>query len=118
MSVAIPAFNHADYIEACLASVCSQTYPEIEIVLVDDGSIDDTLFRAKVFLDQHASRFRRIEAYSRPNRGVSATSNECVSACRGEWVHLLGSDDTLAPNKLMREWLAIQEWNSPELALV
>ena len=118
MSVAIPAYNHADYIEACLASVCAQTYPELEIVLVDDGSTDDTLSRAKRFLDRHVSRFRRIEVYSRPNRGVSATSNECISACRGEWVHLLGSDDTLLPDKVMREWRAIQEWGEPELALV
>ena len=118
MSVAIPAYNHADYIEACLASVCAQTYPELEIVLVDDGSTDDTLSRAKAFLDRHASRFRRIEVYSRPNRGVSATSNECISACRGEWVHLLGSDDTLLPDKVMREWRAIQNWGDPELALV
>ncbi len=118
MSVAIPAYNHVDYIEACLASVCAQTYPELEIVLVDDGSTDDTLSRAKAFLDRHASRFRRIEAYSRPNSGVSATSNECISACRGEWVHLLGSDDTLLPDKIMREWQAIREWDDPELALV
>ncbi len=118
MSVAIPAYNHADYIEACLASVCAQTYPELEIVLVDDGSTDDTLSRAKAFLDRHASRFRRIEVYSRPNRGVSATSNECISASRGEWVHLLGSDDTLLPDKVMREWRAIQEWGDPQLALV
>ena len=43
VSVAIPAYNHAVFIEACLASVCAQSYPELELVLIDDGSQDDTL---------------------------------------------------------------------------
>ncbi len=118
MSVAIPAYNHENFIEACLASVCAQTYPELEIVLVDDGSTDHTLKRAKEFLDRNGSRFRRIEISSRANRGVSATSNECISACRAEWVHLLGSDDALLPDKIMSQWRAIQKWGNRELALV
>ena len=118
VSIAIPAYNHAAYIEACLASVCAQTYPELELVLIDDGSQDDTLEVARRFLEPHRARFRRIVLERQENQGVSAASNAVIAACRGEWVHLLGSDDVLYPNKVARIQQAIAEWNCPDLALV
>lgn len=118
VSVAIPAYNHAAYIEACLASVVAQTYPELELVLIDDGSTDGTLEVARCFLEAHKDRFRRIVLERQENQGVSATSNACIEACRGEWVHLLGSDDVLYPQKVARIQQAIEEWQCPDLALV
>ncbi|KAF0099577.1 MAG: glycosyl transferase [bacterium] len=118
VSVAIPAYNHAKYIEACLASVCAQTYPELELVLIDDGSTDDTFEIARRFMEIHGERYRRVVLDRRENRGVSANSNACVEACSGEWVHLLGSDDLLYPNKVARIQQAITDWNEADLALV
>lgn len=118
VSIAIPAYRHAKYIETCLASVCAQTYPELELVLIDDGSPDDTFAVATRFVDAHRDRFRRIVLERRENRGVSANSNACIEACSGEWVHLLGSDDRLYPEKVARIQAAIAEWNLPDLALV
>lgn len=118
MSVAIPAYNHAAYIEACLASVCAQTYPHLELVLIDDGSSDDTLERARRFLAEHPDRFRRVVLQRQENQGVSAASNACIQACQAEWVHLLGSDDLLHPEKITRVQQAIERWRCPELALV
>ncbi|MBI2307249.1 MAG: glycosyltransferase [Rhodocyclales bacterium] len=118
VSIAIPAYRHAKYIETCLASVCAQTYPELELVLIDDGSPDDTFEVASRFLDAHRDRFRRIVLERRENRGVSANSNACIEACSGEWVHLLGSDDRLYPEKVARIQAAIAEWSVPDLALV
>lgn len=118
VSVAIPAYNHAAYIEACLASVCAQSYAELELVLIDDGSQDDTLEVARRFLEPRRARFRRIVLERQENQGVSATSNAVIAACRGEWVHLLGSDDVLYPEKVARIQQAIAEWNCAELALV
>ncbi len=118
VSVAIPAYNHAAYIEACLASVCAQTYPELELVLIDDGSTDGTLDIAWRFLEPHRERFRRIVLERQENQGVSATSNAVIAACRGEWVHLLGSDDVLYPHKVERIQQAIAEWDCADLALV
>lgn len=119
VSIAIPAYRHARYIEACLESICAQTYPELELVLIDDASPDNTFELAQRFLESRAGRFRRIVLERHAgNCGVSATSNDCIAACRGEWVHLLGSDDILYPDKVARIQAAIDEWNCPELALV
>lgn len=118
MSVAIPAYNHARYITTCLESITAQTYPTLEIVLVDDGSQDDTFLLAKQFLESHQERFSRLVLYSRKNRGVSVTSNECIDQCRGEWVHLIGSDDRLYPDKIMRQWQAWQSWHESAPALI
>lgn len=118
VSIAIPACNHAAFIEACLASVCAQTYPELELVLIDDGSTDDTFEVARRFLDTHQERFRRVVLERQENQGVSATSNAVIAACRSEWVHLLGSDDILYPRKIERIQQAIAEWNCADLALV
>ena len=118
VSVAIPAYNHAAFIEACLASVCAQSYPELELVLIDDGSQDDTLEVARRFLDPRRERFRRIVLERQENQGVSAASNAVIAACQGEWVHLLGSDDVLYPEKIARIQQAIADWDCPDLALV
>jgi alpha-1,3-rhamnosyltransferase len=118
VSVAIPAYNHAAYIEACLASVCAQTYPELELVLIDDGSQDGTLDVARRFLEPRRDRFRRVVLERQENQGVSAASNAVIAACQGEWVHLLGSDDVLHPDKIERIQQAIADWNCADLALV
>lgn len=118
VSVAIPAYNHAAFIEACLASVCAQTYPELELVLIDDGSTDATFEIAEKFLASRRDRFRRVVLLRQQNQGVCATSNAVIAAAQGEWAHLLGSDDMLYPQAVERTQQAIKEWNCPELALV
>ncbi len=118
VSVAIPAYNHARYVEACLSSICAQTYPELELVLVDDGSSDDTFGIAQDFIARNRGRFRHVLLKTQENQGVSATSNSCISLCSGEWVHLIGSDDVMYPEKIMSQQQAIQMWGVPQIALV
>jgi alpha-1,3-rhamnosyltransferase len=117
-SVAVPSYNHGRFIRDCLLSVAAQTYPHLELVVIDDGSSDDTAEVIRSFIAEHEKRFARVVFRSRPNRGVSATSNECLQLCRGEWVHLLGSDDLLTPDKVAVQWQMLQEWDVPELGLV
>ncbi|MCP5195761.1 MAG: glycosyltransferase [Gammaproteobacteria bacterium] len=118
VSVAVPAYNHAPFVMACLKSVWAQTYPRLELVIVDDGSTDHTLAVVEQFAADHAWRFERLTVLRQPNRGVSSASNRAIAACRGEWVHLLGSDDLLYPNKIQIQQQAIADWNEPHLALV
>ena len=118
VSVAIPAYNHAAFIAACLESVCAQTYPELELIVIDDGSTDKTFEVAERFLASRRERFRRVVLLRQPNQGVCATSNAVIAAAQGEWVHLLGSDDVLYPQKVACIQQAIEAWNCPDLALV
>lgn len=117
-SVAVPAYNHARYIGACLESIRDQTYPELELVVVDDGSTDGTGDAVQRFVREHGNRFRRVEFIRQENRGVGAASNRAIAACRGEWVHLLGSDDRLYPHKIEAQWRAIRDWGDERLALI
>ncbi|BBP00862.1 glycosyltransferase family 2 protein [Sulfuriferula nivalis] len=118
VSVAIPAYNHARYIEQCLQSVVDQTYPNIELVIIDDGSTDNTADKISAFLNRHQNRFANIIFESQNNKGVSATSNKAIALCNGEWVHLLGSDDLIHPDKIAHQQDAIKAWADPNLALV
>lgn len=118
ISVAVPAYNHGRFIRDCLTSVRNQTYENLELVVIDDGSQDDTAQEVERFLRDHEARFSRTVFRSRPNRGVSATSNECIRLCRGEWVHLLGSDDLLREDKVAVQWRMFREWGDPDLALI
>ena len=97
VSVAIPSYNHADYIDAAIESVLHQTYPAIELVVIDDGSSDDSAQRIRAALRRspYPSRFR-----ARENRGAAATINEAVALSSGEFVNVLNSDDRFAPSRL------------------
>lgn len=118
VSVAIPAYNHAPFIAQTLHSVACQSYPNLELVVVDDGSTDGTATVVERFTKERAGRFPRIEFIRQANRGVSAASNRAIAACRGEWVHLLGSDDLIYPDKVLVMQRMIEQWADPRLALV
>lgn len=118
VSVAIPAYNHAPFLQQCLDSVRAQTYPHLELVVVDDGSTDATLALAQQFAAQYGSRFAQLTIITQENQGVSAASNRAIAACSGEWVHLLGSDDVLYPEKIAYQQQALLAWHEPRLALL
>jgi len=95
-SVAIVTFNHARYLPDALESALAQTLPGVEVVVVDDGSTDDT----PAVLAKYAGRVRVVR---QPNRGPSAARNAGVAASRGEYVAFLDADDVLAPTKLAEQ---------------
>lgn len=96
VSVVVPTYNYARFLGRALDSVLSQTAPPSEIIVVDDGSTDDT---AKV-LDAYA---KYITALRLPNRGVSSARNAGISIASGGFVALLDSDDVWLPTKLERQ---------------
>lgn len=118
ISVVIPAYNHENYIEEALMSVYNQTYQNIELVIINDGSTDETQDRIDSFLEKNSGRFSNVISFSQPNLGVSATLNKAVSVCTSEWIYLLASDDLFLPEKIEIQQKAINDWNNPELALV
>jgi glycosyltransferase involved in cell wall biosynthesis len=108
----MPAYNAAPYIEAALDSALHQTVADLEIVVVDDGSIDDTAARAERFV----VRDSRVRVIRQANRGASAARNSAIRAARGRYFALLDSDDVWHPDFLQAQ-VAILESRS-DIAIV
>lgn len=89
VSVVVPAYNAAEYIDRCLDSVRCQTHSNLEIIVVDDGSADDTLDRIR----KHASEDSRITVLTQENRYAGVARNEGFSHASGEYVAFLDADD-------------------------
>ncbi len=96
VSVIMPAFNVGPYIGAAIASVLAQTFQDWELLIVNDGSTDDTLEAAQAW----AGAEPRIRIYDRENRGVSAARNTAFEHATGEFIALLDSDDLWQPRFL------------------
>ena len=94
VSVIVPAYNAEKYIEACLDSICEQTYPVLEILVVDDGSKDLTASIIRSRAEQDA----RIIPYYNENHGVSYSRNFGLEHCTGEYVTFVDADDLVAPD--------------------
>ena len=97
VTVVLPAYNHARFVREAIASVAAQTYPHLELVVIDDGSVDDTTDAVRAALQGLAIPARFI---TRENRGAAATLNEGVTLARGEYVSFLNSDDWYAPDRI------------------
>ncbi|NNE04390.1 MAG: glycosyltransferase family 2 protein [Xanthomonadales bacterium] len=97
MSVIVPLFNHAEYIGNGLQSIADDPYPRIELIIIDDGSCDNSFDVASQWLDQHAKRFERTSIRQQENAGIPATFNRLVKQSTGEFIFPLASDDMVAP---------------------
>jgi len=106
VDVIIPAFNAAKYLPAALESVFSQTFDDWQILLVDDGSTDNTAEVVAPFLDRFGSRIRFIK---QNNRGVSAARNTAIQASTAEFLALLDADDLWLPCRLSESLKALAE---------
>ena len=92
VSIIIPVYNTKLYLKGCIDSALNQTYPNIEIITVNDGSTDNSL----EILKDYQSRYPdKIQIFSQKNKGLAATRNVGINAAKGEWIKLLDSDDML-----------------------
>jgi glycosyltransferase involved in cell wall biosynthesis len=100
VSVCVPTYNGAAFLADTLASIAAQTFDDYEVLIVDDGSTDDTLRIAEA----HASAHDRVRVIRNPQRrGSSArNANECLTHARGQWIKFLFQDDLMAPTCLER----------------
>ncbi|MGC4071985.1 MAG: glycosyltransferase [Nibricoccus sp.] len=99
ISVVIPVYNAATYLESAIASVQAQTFSDFEIVVVDDGSKDNS----KALLDALAARDPRIRVISRPNTGIVGALNDSLAAARGEFVARMDADDLCLPARFEKQ---------------
>lgn len=94
ISVIVPAFNVETAIIRTLDSILAQTYPEIEVIVVDDGSVDET----GSVIDNYALQHKRVTAIHTENQGVTAARLTGVSQASGEWIGFVDGDDEIEPD--------------------
>ena len=102
VTILVPVYNAAPFLRQCVGSLTGQTYSDLQIVLIDDGSTDDSIS----IMQELARADKRIEIYSQPNCGVAATRNRLLEKVRGDFVLFVDSDDWIELDtieSLMRE---------------
>jgi glycosyltransferase involved in cell wall biosynthesis len=97
VSILIPAFNAHEWIAATIMSALGQTWPRKEIVVVDDGSTDDTVLIAQRFASS------QLVVLKQANLGAAAARNKAFDYCQGDYIQWLDADDILAPNKIAKQ---------------
>ena len=111
ISVVIPCYNVARFIDRCLASVTEQTWPSLEIICVNNRSTDDTLKK----LVEWQKRFPAIVLLDEPSPGASVARNTGLRLAQGEYIQFLDADDYLLPGKLAHQVTLLEKESFPDL---
>lgn len=93
ISIIVPVYNTSDYLEKCINSIINQTYKNIEIIIIDDGSTDNSADIIKRFIDID----ERVVCYYQPNRGVATARNKGIELSKGDYILFIDSDDYVEP---------------------
>ena len=96
ISVVVPVYNSAIYLDKCIQSILKQSYPNWELILVDDGSTDES----GSICDKYAREYANIKCIHQENRGVSIARNTGIEASRGEFLSFVDSDDVVSAEYL------------------
>jgi len=113
VSVVVPAFNAEAHLGKTLSSALAQTYREIELIVVDDGSLDAT----SAVVQEFAAKDARVRLIRQSNAGVGAARNAAIRLARGKYIAPLDADDLWAPEKLEKQ-VARMEQSGDEIGLV
>lgn len=128
VSVIVPVYNVETFLEQCMQSIVSQTYPYLEVICVNDGSTD----RSLQILDSFASRDPRVTVVTKENGGYGAACNFGLSHANGEWVSIIEPDDWIDTNMyqdmiefassfdtnidiVKTPWIEVHNWNDQSL---
>lgn len=94
ISVIVPVYNVASFLPACVDGLLAQTYQNLEIILVDDGSTDES----PALCDAYAAQDPRVKALHQPNSGIAAARNAGLAAATGSWIGWVDPDDRVEPD--------------------
>jgi alpha-1,3-rhamnosyltransferase len=97
--IAVPCYNHGAFITDTIKSIVGQWHNNIELIIIDDGSTDDSVSRINELIPVCKERFTRFEFRKRSNRGVCATLNEALAWCQSDYFAPIASDDLLKAHK-------------------
>lgn len=99
VSIVIPCYNHAQFVQETIQSVIDQDYENIELIIIDDGSKDNSVEVIQEMIPACEERFVRFEFRYRPNKGLCATLNEALQWCEGKYFAPVASDDIIKSHK-------------------
>lgn len=115
VSVLIPAYNHENYIQETIESIINQTYPNIELIILDDGSKDKTWEKITELKPKCENRFVKSHFETKQNEGTCMTLNKLLKLSSGEFVYIIASDDLAKPQAIEEEVKFLQD--NPDYAL-
>lgn len=107
ISVIVPVYNTSKYLEECITSIIEQTYKDFELILIDDGSKDNSL----QILKKYELMDKRVKVYSQANHGVSYTRNRGIDLAMGDYIMFVDSDDWIESNTLQTLIEAMKKYN-------
>jgi glycosyltransferase involved in cell wall biosynthesis len=111
VSIIIPTFNRAGIISKAIKSVLNQTYKNWELIIIDDGSVDNT----KEVVKSYSSKYKnKIKYYYKKNGGVCSARNFGIQKANGEYISLLDSDDEYKPRRIEIQLKITRRRNAPD----
>ena len=116
VSIIIPVYQVSAYIERCIRSVMAQDYPDIECIIVDDASLDDSIDKCERLIGEYDGPVRFIILHHDFNRGLSAARNTGINAATGEYIYFLDSDDEITFDCIKRLMTVAQ--NHPDAEMI
>ena len=111
ISVIVPVYNVEKYVERCIDSIMNQTYKNIEVIVVDDGSTDKSL----EIIKNKYKKNKKISIYHKSNGGLSSARNYGLEKCNGEYIAFIDSDDWIDPDCIEKVVKCIQVNDFPEI---
>ena len=112
ISVIVPVYNVEPYVKQCITSIISQTERNIEIIVVDDGSSDNS----RAILTELAEQDKRIKVICQKNQGVSVARNKGLEVACGEWICFVDGDDML-PSEALSKLLSVAECEKSDICI-
>ena len=113
LSIIIPVYNVEQYLQCCVRSVITQTYQDLQVILVDDGSTDSS----GILCDQLAQQDSRIQVVHKENGGLSDARNAGLMVATGDYVAFLDSDDVYLLNDGLEQLMALAQAEQPDVLL-
>ncbi|MCL5768205.1 glycosyltransferase [Acinetobacter sp. ANC5681] len=110
VTIAIPCYNHEQYVQDSIQSIIDQSYSNIELIIIDDGSKDNSVLKIQELISICINRFSRFEFRYRENKGLCNTLNEALKWANGEYFCTLASDDMIQPEKIELQIQALREY--------
>lgn len=98
LSIIIPVYNKGNYLAKCLTSIIGQSYKNLEVILINDGSTDNS----EEIAQRYQTIDQRIKVHTFPNSGVSAARNRGIAITQGEFILFIDADDWIEPDYLQR----------------